>query len=115
MLGEVLNTASWNRLIYGTLGVVLLKHAPLGIGPRAYLRFGAYDLPHAFEITGHVGATYDPSFGKNPPTKRFSALIDFDVYAGAAIPYAPTVYHDERGVPATAAALGFSLGAGFSF
>jgi hypothetical protein len=122
---EQLHELQWSRLIYGTLGVVLLKDATYGMGPRGFVRVGWYNLPHTLELSGHIGATTDPTFGKKEYKGRVVPLFDLDLFAGAMIPFGQTVlnttvYKDpedpDRGYKRVVLPnLGFTLGAGFSF
>lgn len=121
---EVLHIEKWSRLVYGTLGVVALKDATFGIGPRAYARFGWYNLPHAFDLTGHIGLTEDPSFGKKDHKGRVVGLIDLDLFAGALLPFGQTLLNTEYKDPTDPSkgykvgvrpTFGFTVGGGFSF
>ena len=75
------NVQEWQRLLYVHLGVMLLKDAPYGTGPRGYLRFGWYNAPHAFDLTGHIGITEEPTFGKKEYKGRVMPIVDVDFYA----------------------------------
>lgn len=123
---ESLKELQWQRLIYGTVGVVLLKDAGAGIGPRGYVRFGWYNAPHAFDVSGHIGFTEDPTFGKKEYKGRIMPLIDLDLFAGALIPFGDTLFRGTRRVtprgenssgraPQVLPNFGFSFGAGLSF
>jgi hypothetical protein len=120
-----LKERKFSRLTYGLLGVVLGKNAAFGLGPRGFLRVGSLNLPHALELSGHIGMTQDPSFGKKEPKGRVTALIDLDLFAGAYVPSGDTLFVTSRNTGTTWTAsgyeprilpqFGFTLGAGFTF
>jgi hypothetical protein len=116
------NRKEWNRLVYAQLGVFLLKNAGFGLGPRGFLRFGWTNLPHAWDLSAHIGFTEDPSFGKKEIKGRVVPLIDLDVFAGVILPFGQTLL--ERQVPNSDPPefrptplpnLGFTLNTGFTF
>jgi hypothetical protein len=113
------NVQEWQRLIYMHLGVMLLKDAPFGMGPRAYARFGWYNTPHAFDLTGHIGLTEEPTFGKKEYKGRVVPILDADLYAGVMIPFGRSLmcsdYVNGRCKPRILPVLGMTLGAGFTF
>ncbi|HMV69599.1 MAG TPA: hypothetical protein PKA64_22345, partial [Myxococcota bacterium] len=123
--GEQLHEEQFSRLIYGTLGVVLLKNATYGIGPRGYLRAGWYNVPHMVDLSGHIGITSDPSFGKKEYKGRVVGLLDLDLFAGILVPFGQTVLNTtvlkdpddaSKGYKSVVVPnLGFTLGGGFSF
>jgi hypothetical protein len=121
---EVYRELAWSRLIYGQLGVVLLKDAGAGIGPRGYLRVGWSNAPHVIDLTAHIGMTEDPSFGKKDYKGRVVPLIDLDLYSGMLIPFGQSLLFEtlkdeedpSKGyIVPIRPAFGFTLGAGFSF
>ena len=120
---QALMQRDFNRLIYGFIGVVLLKDAPYGMGPRAYLRFGGMNAPHVLDISGHIGITEEPTFGKRTYRGRVIPILDLDLYAGAWIPYGDTLLRDTSATPdddgnfpvLVLPNLGFTLGVGFTF
>ncbi len=79
-----IKSRKFNTLGYGGIGVVLMKDAAVGIGPRGYVRFGGYNLPHAFDITGHLGMTLQGPLGGDG---RIRSLIDVDGFGGVVLPY----------------------------
>jgi hypothetical protein len=111
---EAFKELEWQRLIYGTLGVVLLKDAPFGMGPRGYVRVGWYNAPHAIDLTGHIGITEEPSFGKKEYKGRVAPLLDADFFAGAMIPFGDSLYI-VGGKPTVLPTFGFTVGTGFTF
>lgn len=119
----LLQERAWSRLTYGLLGVVLMKNAPYGLGPRGYLRVGGYNVPHALDMTGHVGFTGKPPGQKEPPEGRVRPIVDLDIYGGVMLPYGDTRFRTwtetDGGTPVLRAQvipnLGFSAGAGLTF
>jgi len=120
-----LKQRKFSRLTYGILGVMLGKNATFGLGPRGFIRVGGLTLPHALELSGHIGMTQDPSFGKKEPKGRVTALLDLDLFAGALIPFGDTVFvtGPVTGTRWTASGqapqvlphFGFTFGTGFTF
>ena len=115
----VLREVAWQRVLQGTVGVVLLEDAPFGLGPWVHARVGYANVPHAVQTTVHVGVTQEPSFGKDAPTGRVMPLLDAEVWAGARVAVPQTLYvrtlPQGRSVGRVAPDLGFALRAGFSF
>ena len=111
----------FSRTIYGLLGVVILKDATAGIGPRAYVKFGGSNVPHALEASGHLGMTSDATFGKKEFKGRVAPILDLDLFAGALIPYGDTLFresekNDKDKFPAiVSATFGLTLGVGTTF
>ncbi|MFM2161552.1 MAG: hypothetical protein RLZZ383_1064 [Pseudomonadota bacterium] len=121
---EVFKDLQWSRYLYGQLGVFLLQDAGMGIGPRLFVRSGVHNAPHAVEVTGHLGLTEDPSFGRKDYKGRVVPLIDVDLFGGALIPFGDTLFRGEMidpGDPSDGYRVtvlphfGFTAGAGFSF
>lgn len=116
-----LKQLDFSRTIYGLLGVVILKDATAGIGPRAYVKFGGSNVPHALEASGHLGMTSDATFGKKDFKGRVAPLLDLDLFAGALIPYGDTLFresekNDKGKFPAiVSATFGMTLGVGTTF
>jgi hypothetical protein len=81
---EVLRERSWQRLVFGGFGFVLLRDAANGFGPRIWVRTGWYNVPHALDLTGHFGWAAQAPFG--PDDGRVRLVGDMDFYAGAMIP-----------------------------
>jgi len=98
---------SISRLLYGGLGVVLMKDAGAGIGPRGYVRAGMYDVPHLMDLTLHLGMTTVAPVGE--ANGRFQPLVDADLFVGALIPVEQT-YWEQASLN-----LGLTASAGFSF
>ena len=98
---------SISRLLYGGLGVVLMKDAGAGVGPRGYVRVGMHDVPHLMDLTLHLGMTTVAPVGE--ASGRFQPLVDADFFIGALIPVEYT-YWEEPSLN-----LGLTASAGFSF
>jgi hypothetical protein len=86
----VLKERTWQRLQYAGIGVVLGRSAPIGFGYRGYLRFGWTNVPHAVDLTAHLGVTSNP-FLKNPDG-RVNPLVDLDFWGGTAIGFGDSVF-----------------------
>ena len=80
---EVYNVRSFNRNLYLGTGVLLLRDAGIGFGPRFAARFGWTNLPHAFQTTGHFGWTFQPPIPQ--AGGRVRPLFDVDLRGGVAI------------------------------
>lgn len=80
---EVYNVRSFNRHLYLGTGVVLLRDAGIGFGPRFSARFGWTNIPHAFQTTGHFGWAFQPPIPE--ASGRVRPLIDVDLRGGVAI------------------------------
>ena len=123
----------WQRLIWMGVGVMLLKDAPFGMGPRAYIRAGIYNVPRAVDLSLHLGITEDIPMGKGEGKMQEAAdkkggagrirpIIDGDLWAGMVLPYGRTI-HGSKFSSATGLAVkrapifnfGFSIGAGITF
>lgn len=105
---EVLRELTWQRLVFAGVGVVLLKDAAAGLGPRGYLRVGWYNAPHALDLTGHVGITEDLPIGKR--NGRVRPIGDADFFAGMMLPLKNTVYGKQP-----LFILGLTVSAGLTF
>jgi len=107
---EVLNTSKFSYEIFGGVGAVLLKKAHAGIGPRVWLRYGAWNLPHVMDLTAHGGITMEPP-GKKDQKGRVRLVLDADGWAGMNLPYGNTQLDKSKPL----LALGLSVGAGTTF
>lgn len=111
-----LREREWQRLLYAHLGVVLLRNAAYGYGPRGYLRVGWMNVPHAIELSGHIGYTTDATFGKKKEYKgRVVGLLDADLFGGMFIPFGRTLFRNGDGKPQLMPNFGFTAGGGFTF
>lgn len=116
-----LKQLDFSRTIYGLLGVIILKDATEGIGPRAYIKFGGANTPHVLEASGHLGMTADATFGKKTFKGRVAPLLDLDLFAGALIPYGDTLFRDskkndnDKFPPLVSPTFGLTLGVGMTF
>jgi hypothetical protein len=91
--GEVaLKEREWNRLIYAGAGVVLMKNAAVGLGPRGFVRAGWFNVPHALDVSLHGGWTTEPP--GEEATGRVRVLLDVDGFIGAMIPFETTNRND---------------------
>jgi hypothetical protein len=118
------------RLVYGTLGVMLGRDAGSGFGPRGYLRYGWTNAPHAIDLTAHAGYTARVG-GSNKKdsdrTGRVRAILDVDFFGGVLLPFRNSIYMIIRSelsaqgksgflrVGAPFATFGFTAGAGLTF
>jgi hypothetical protein len=104
---EVFKQKKWNYLLHTGLGFTFLKKAASGIGPRIYVRFGGYDVPHAFDLTLHGGITMEPP-GMDQQG-RVRLILDIDGYVGTLLGYGDTLLEGP------ALSLGIAIGAGTTF
>ncbi len=100
----VFKEVTFNRLIYTSLGFIIMKDANLGIGPRAYMRVGWMNAPHIMDVTAHAGLTIEPPGMEQEGRRRL--VIDTDLFLGAAVPFGDTV------LEGTGASLNFGISAG---
>ncbi len=108
---DVLKERQWNYLLYTGVGVMFMKKAAQGFGPRAYVRFGGYNVPHTFDLTAHGGLTFTPPGKEDQEDKptRIKFLLDADGYIGMQIPYGRSIYDSPL------LTFGLSVGAGLTF
>lgn len=102
-----IKTSQLNAMFYAAVGFVIQKKASLGLGPRAYVRFGGYTLPHIFDITGHVGLTLEPPGMEQKGRVRL--ILDADAFAGVTVPYAGDSTQTVK------PSFGIAIGAGTTF
>ncbi|NOY25505.1 MAG: hypothetical protein GXP62_06485 [Oligoflexia bacterium] len=112
-LVSVLNNKSFNRYLYMGVGVVFLRDAGIGFGPRLAARVGWSNLPHAIQTTGHFGWAIQPGF--LPSGQRVRPLIDADARAGIAIPVKKSLVRDATGKGSVLPVFGITLGIGLTF
>lgn len=103
-----LRERSLSRLVYAGAGVVLMKDAALGFGPRAWVRTGWYNVPHTIDASLHLG--YTGQAPMSSATGRVRPLVDADVYAGAMFPFGDTVLNGDALLN-----FGATVGAGVTF
>jgi hypothetical protein len=109
------------RLVYMMWGATFGKDAAVAFGPRAYVRIGWYNVPHALDLTGHVGISSKPPWSKKDDERvgRVKGLLDLDVYGGAIAPVRDSygVHHvrDFITMGDPQLAFGFTGGAGLTF
>lgn len=104
---EVVKNKKFSTLVHTGFGITLLKKAAAGIGPRIYVRFGGYDLPHTFDLTAHGGITMEPP-GMDQKG-RVRLILDADGYVGTLLPYGDTLLDKP------ALTFGLAIGAGTTF
>lgn len=97
----------WQRLGFIEIGGVLMKDAAIGFGPRGAVRFGWYNVPHAYDLTFHAGFSEEAPIGAS--TGRVRPLVDVDFFAGVMLPYGDTLLSKP------ALTLGTTVAAGFTF
>jgi hypothetical protein len=106
-MDNIVRERDWQRLGFLEIGAVLMKDAAIGFGPRGAVRFGWYNVPHAFDLTFHLGLSEEAPIGAS--TGRVRPLIDVDFFAGMMLPYKDTI------LTAPAVTFGMTVGAGFTF
>lgn len=112
-LVSVLNTKTFNRYLYMGVGVVFLRDAGIGFGPRLAARVGWTNLPHAIQTTGHFGWAIQPGF--LPAGQRVRPLIDADARAGVSVPVKKSLLKDATDKKAVQGVFGLTLGVGLTF
>jgi hypothetical protein len=108
------------RLVYGTIGVMLGRDAGVGFGPRGYLRYGWYNAPHAVDLTLHLGVSSKaPGSSKDEARSgRVRALLDLDFFGGMLLPFRDSFFLRDEGfmvVGKPIPTFGFTAGAGLTF
>lgn len=110
VLVPALRERDFQRLVFAGVGVVLLKDAGYGLGPRGWLRVGWTNVPHAIDLTAHVGITEDiPSKGKKPG--RVRPIVDGDFFGGVLLPVKDTIFATDKPLPQ----FGFTAAVGLTF
>ncbi len=114
----VAKTRKWQRLIFGGVGVVLFKDAPLGFGPRGWIRFGHYNAPNAFDLTAHIGITENIPINERKGGQvgegtvgRIAPIVDVDLFAGAMFPFGDSALVEKTAL----FTFGITAGAGLTF
>lgn len=111
---SVYNIRSFNRNLWLGVGVVFLRDAGLGFGPRLAARVGWVNMPHGLQTTGHFGWAIQPGF--LPAGERVRPLLDLDARGGVAIPIDQSLYRDTRGDrKLIQPVFGLTLGVGLTF
>ncbi|MCB9776947.1 MAG: hypothetical protein H6742_00110 [Alphaproteobacteria bacterium] len=111
-IATVLNQKTFNRHLYMGAGVVLLRDAGIGFGPRFAFRVGWTNLPHAIVTTGHFGWAIQPGF--LPAGERVRPLLDIDGRGGAAFLVKKSLGKDN-GKQTVQGVFGLTLGIGMTF
>jgi len=109
---EVYHSNAFNRYLYMGAGVVFLRDAGIGFGPRLAARVGWTNLPHAIQTTGHFGWSIQPGF--LPAGQRVRPLVDIDGRAGVAVGIDKSLSKD-LGFKALQPVFGLTLGVGLTF
>ncbi len=113
-LSTVYNTRTFNRNLWLGAGVVFLRDAGLGFGPRLAARVGFVNMPHGLQTTGHFGWAIQPGF--LPAGERVRPLVDLDARGGVAIPLDQSLFKDTRGDrKLIQPVFGLTLGLGMTF
>jgi hypothetical protein len=108
VLVAALRERDFQRLVFFGVGVVLLKDAGFGIGPRGWLRVGWTNVPHAVDLTAHVGITEDiPTKAKG----RVRPIIDGDFFGGVLLPVKDSMFPTDKPLPQ----FGFTAAVGLTF
>jgi hypothetical protein len=66
-----------------------MKDAAIGFGPRGAVRVGWYNVPHAYDLTFHVGLSEEAPIGAS--TGRVRPVVDVDFFAGMMFPFETTL------------------------
>ncbi|RME20456.1 MAG: hypothetical protein D6798_20465 [Deltaproteobacteria bacterium] len=113
-ISTVYHTATFNRNLWLGAGVVFMRDAGIGFGPRLAARVGFVDMPHGLQTTGHFGWAIQPGF--LPAGERVRPLVDLDARGGIAIPLDKSLYKDTRGDrKLIQPVFGLTLGVGMTF
>jgi hypothetical protein len=122
----VLRERTWQRLVFLGAGGVIGRNASIGFGPRGWARVGWTNVPHAVDLTGHLGYTAQAPFSTKS-TGRVRPIVDLDGFGGVLVPFRDSVYIAGNDVaPLTAEArdkklgralptFGFTAGIGLTF
>ena len=111
------HTTTYNQTNFLGVGYLFGKDAATGLGPRAAIRAGWSELPHAVTTTAHFGWTL-PAPKMKRINKRIRLIVDADFRLGATIGLEPSLLlvEDEKGkVPGAALIFGLTAGAGSTF
>jgi hypothetical protein len=103
-----LKSRTFSPLYYGQVGVVFLRDAAIGFGPRLAMRVGYYQIPNAIDTTLHAGLSAQAPFSQ--AGGRVRPLVDIDAYGGAMIPLKNSVLQQSALVN-----FGLTLGLGVTF
>lgn len=93
---EIFNTVKVNRDLYLGTAVVFGRDAGIGFGPRLGMRVGWTNVPHAVQLTGHFGWTFDLPLVGNLGD-RVRPFLDADARAGASLPVRNALILDGGG------------------
>lgn len=105
---------TWQRLVWLGAGAVLGREASVGVGPRGWIRTGWTNVPHAVDLTAHVG--YASVVPGAPATGRVRPMFDLDFYAGAMVPFRDSFLVDDgKKIGSPLPTFGTTVSAGVSF
>lgn len=108
------NVRTFNRNLWLGVGVVFMRDAGLGFGPRLAARVGWANMPHGLQTTGHFGWAIQPGF--LPAGERVRPLLDLDARGGIAIRTEHSLFKDTRGDrKLIQPVFGLTLGVGLTF
>ena len=101
----------------------MMREAAYGLGPHAWVRFGHYNTPNAFDLTAHLGWTEEiPMADRKGPgpdglTKvgRVRPIVNADLFGGTLLPFGDTIYLNDKGKPAPQITFGITASAGLTF
>ncbi len=112
---DILRERSWQRLVFFGVGGVLGKNRAAGFGPRGYVRTGWYNLPHAVDISAHLGMAMKAPWKKDT-TGRVRPLLDTDFWGGVMVPFRDSVHIDgDNSLGSPLPNFGATLTAGTTF
>ncbi len=121
-----LRVRTWQRLVFFGFGGVIGRDASIGFGPRGWIRTGWTNVPHAVDLTGHLGYTAQAPFSTKS-TGRVRPLVDVDGFGGVMIPYRDSLYikgndtfpltaeERDRRLGKVLPTFGFTVGVGLTF
>jgi len=120
----VLRERSVRRLVYGVTGIAFGPRAAEGLGPRAAVRVGWTNVPHAVDLTAHARLARAVGLGARSAAtegQRIQLAIDGGVFGGVVLPVHDSLYvaPGSRGQPFAAGGpfptFGLTAGAGLTF
>lgn len=83
-----LKQRSFSTLWYGGLGIVFLRNAAIGLGPRLWFRAGYHQIPNLIDTTLHAAWTAQiPLTGGD----RVRPVVDIDLFGGLKTPLRQSV------------------------
>lgn len=111
---DLVRERQWQRLVWLGAGAVLGRDAAIGVGPRGWLRTGWTNVPHAVDLSAHVG--YASVVPGAPATGRVRPMLDVDFYAGVLMPFRDSFLVDDgKKIGSPLPNFGLTASAGVSF